>query len=430
MSMKKEQLEEIEHMVCVPLDHTSRGSGTLELFAREVFYASNTDAPLLLFLQGGPGFASPRHYQDYEWIHEMAKRYRIVLLDQRGTGRSSPVGPETAKDFSSAKALAHYLSHFRADQIVQDCEFLREQTFGTDTWTVLGQSFGGFCAYHYLSVAPESLTAVMTTGGIPPITATSVTQVVEKLINTGIAFNEAYFNRYPKDLKKLIRALNLLQTPITVFGANRFTQQKLLDVGITLGQESGFETLHYLLDEAFTDSEATLLRYAFAKQASEIMNIETNPLYAILHESIYCNGFASHWAADRVYAKHPTFKKHPYLLRGETIRKTMFQEYPALRPFAHAANLLARYRWPKLYDMKQLRQNNVPVISLQYDHDLYVDSELAQEAVMRIPGVKVWQHPTWHHDALRVHGKQVVRGLLMRLDKAARKPIVKAHERA
>ena len=35
-------------------------------------------------------------------------------------------------------------------------------------WSVLGQSFGGFCAATYLSLAPEGLVEVLMTGGIPP----------------------------------------------------------------------------------------------------------------------------------------------------------------------------------------------------------------------------------------------------------------------
>ena len=45
---------------------------------------------------------------------------------------------------------AAYLTHFRADEIVNDCELVRE-ALGAERWTVLGQSFGGFTTLHYLS---------------------------------------------------------------------------------------------------------------------------------------------------------------------------------------------------------------------------------------------------------------------------------------
>ena len=44
----------------------------------------------------------------------------------------------------SAEEQAEYLTHFRADSIVRDAELIRHQ-LGIERWTVLGQSFGGFC---------------------------------------------------------------------------------------------------------------------------------------------------------------------------------------------------------------------------------------------------------------------------------------------
>ena len=44
----------------------------------------------------------------------------------------------------------------RADNIVRDAETIRNILTGSDgRWSVLGQSFGGFCAVHYLSNYPE-----------------------------------------------------------------------------------------------------------------------------------------------------------------------------------------------------------------------------------------------------------------------------------
>jgi len=51
---------------------------------------------------------------------------------------------------------AEYLRHFRADNIVRDCEALRKFLTADypdeqKKWSVIGQSFGGFCAVTYLS---------------------------------------------------------------------------------------------------------------------------------------------------------------------------------------------------------------------------------------------------------------------------------------
>ena len=83
----------------------------------------------------------------------------MLMLDQRGTGRSTPV---------SGRESADYLKHFRADSIVRDAELLRE-ALGVERWSLLGQSYGGLCAFRYLSLAPDGLREALVTGGVPGI---------------------------------------------------------------------------------------------------------------------------------------------------------------------------------------------------------------------------------------------------------------------
>jgi hypothetical protein len=52
---------------------------------------------------------------------------------------------------------ADYLTCFRADSIVLDAELIRRELIGSEPWSVLGQSFGGFCVTSYLSFAPDGL---------------------------------------------------------------------------------------------------------------------------------------------------------------------------------------------------------------------------------------------------------------------------------
>ena len=66
----------------------------------------------------------------------------------------------------SAQDQAEYLTHFRADSIVRDAEAIRQE-LGVEKWSVLGQSFGGFCVVNYLSQAPEGLAEALVTGGLP-----------------------------------------------------------------------------------------------------------------------------------------------------------------------------------------------------------------------------------------------------------------------
>jgi pimeloyl-ACP methyl ester carboxylesterase len=86
------------------------------------------------------------------------KGYQVLLLDQRGTGLSSQISSESLEELETDEAKAEYLTHFRADSIVKDCETIRKQlTAGRSNdeesrITLLGQSFGGFCIATYLSL--------------------------------------------------------------------------------------------------------------------------------------------------------------------------------------------------------------------------------------------------------------------------------------
>ena len=83
-----------EHRVEVPVDWSAPDRfGSIEVFARELVdpEKASDDLPLLLFLQGGPGGQGPRPLGG-GWVATALEKYRVILLDQRGTGRSSPRG--------------------------------------------------------------------------------------------------------------------------------------------------------------------------------------------------------------------------------------------------------------------------------------------------------------------------------------------------
>ena len=82
-----------EHEFDVPLDYGSSGE-TITVFAREVADPDGRDKPWLVYLQGGPGFESPRptgNPRGPAWLDRALQDFRVLMLDQRGTGRSSPV---------------------------------------------------------------------------------------------------------------------------------------------------------------------------------------------------------------------------------------------------------------------------------------------------------------------------------------------------
>ena len=110
------------HVFNVPLDHSKPNGETTRVFGREVVATAreNDALPWLVFLQGGPGFGAPRPEDHSGWLKRALQEYRVLLLDQRGTGLSTPVTHQTLVRFTSPVEMADYLKHFRADAIVQD----------------------------------------------------------------------------------------------------------------------------------------------------------------------------------------------------------------------------------------------------------------------------------------------------------------------
>ena len=159
-----------DHAIDVPLDWRGDTPGktvsgeTIRLFYRVVCEAGHEqeDLPLLLFLQGGPGGAGPRpmgHDGGDAWLAEALKHFRVVLPDQRGTGRSSRIDSHAMRRIEGAPAQAEYLKRFLADSIIRDFEHLRLTAFGGRKWVTLGQSYGGFLTLSYLSLFPQGLAA-------------------------------------------------------------------------------------------------------------------------------------------------------------------------------------------------------------------------------------------------------------------------------
>jgi pimeloyl-ACP methyl ester carboxylesterase len=101
----------------IPLDHARPGGEQIQIFAREVVAADQAEAdlPWLVYLQGGPGFGALRPAGRESWLNRALNDYRVLLLDQRGTGRSSPVNRRTLARLGSPPEQADYLARFRAD---------------------------------------------------------------------------------------------------------------------------------------------------------------------------------------------------------------------------------------------------------------------------------------------------------------------------
>lgn len=391
-------LTEREHVV--PLDHASPDGPTITVFTREVADPDGLDRPYLVFLQGGPGYEAARPSSPPNgWIERALKDYRVLLLDQRGTGRSTPVGRDIPG--ATPEAQAEYLAHFRADSIVRDAELIRRE-LGVDRWSLLGQSFGGFTSMTYLSIAPDGLREAFITGGLSPI-GRPVDDVYAATYVRLIERNQRYFERYPDDVTRVREIHRRLDAEdFRLETGERLTSRRFRQLGLWLGMSYGWEQLHHVL-ELPMDSPA------FRTDVEQGTQYGRNPIYITLHESSYADGVVTNWSADRLL---PAEVRDGLLFTAEHMYPWMFEDYAALRSHAAAAELLAHHEWPSLYDAAQLALNDVPVAATIYVDDLYVERAFAEETATQIRGLRAWITNEYAHNAIRADGARVLDRLI------------------
>lgn len=98
----------------------------------------------VLFVHGGPGAGC----SDFDRRFFDASRFRVVLVDQRGAGRSTPYGELSAND---------------ADHLVADFERLRSE-LGVERWHLFGGSWGSTLALHYAQAHPDRVLSMVLRG--------------------------------------------------------------------------------------------------------------------------------------------------------------------------------------------------------------------------------------------------------------------------
>jgi len=411
-----------DHAFEVPLDHADPRGRQITVFAREVVARENAgrsagDLPWLCFFQGGPGQQSPRPKGRDGWLDRALRDYRVLLLDQRGTGRSSPANRLTLACLGTPEAQAEYLTHFRADSIVADAELIRQRLTGGAPWSVLGQSFGGFCAVTYLSQAPGGLAEAFITGGLPGL-ATSADDVYVATYPLVAARTPAHYERYPDDVGHARKiAAYLLSKEVLLPSGAPLTAEAFQSLGNCLGMSTGSDDLHYIIEDAFDGDE---ISDTFRYRTQALLTFAGGPLYAVLHEACYAQQTATRWAAQRIREHFPAFSAEaardgsdPILFTGEMIYPWMVAADPVLRPLADAAELLAEHdSWPRLYDEAQLSRNTVPAAAAVYYDDMYVPQQFSVATAATIRGLRRWVTSEYEHDGLRASGGTVLDRLI------------------
>jgi pimeloyl-ACP methyl ester carboxylesterase len=420
-----------DHRIAVPLDGADPGRGSIEVYARELRNAERVEAdlPYLLFLQGGPGGRAPRPGVDGPgWLRWALERYRVLLLDQRGTGRSTPLDRHTLAALGRPRRQTDHLALHRADRIVDDAEALRRHLLGDLPWSVLGQSYGGFCVWTYLGRAPHGLTAGYVTGGVPPLGAPpeDVYRATHRALDRRIADLDAAHPRVREVLSDVAYHLERVEERLPT--GERLTPARLQSIGIVLGGAGGIDALAHLVDDAWA-LPGRRLSDTFLAGVAGIVSFAANPLYALLHEAIYAeDGMVTRWAAQRVrdelalpdHAVRDPDGAQRLPLTGEMIYPSAVGADPALAPLAETAELLAQRVWTEpLYDRRRLAANTVPVAARVYTQDMFVDPDLSRRTAARTGAVRVVEDDVHHHDGLRRAGEEILAELHDALGAAA-----------
>jgi pimeloyl-ACP methyl ester carboxylesterase len=394
-------LVSIEHTFEVPLDHDHPAGDRITVFARELSAPDGRERPFLLYLQGGPGFEAPRPTRNPSspaWLDRALEEFRVLMLDQRGTGRSTPVGTLPGL---TPQQQADHLAHFRADSIVRDAERIRG-ALDVERWSVLGQSFGGFCATTYLSLAPDGLREALITGGLPPL-GSRVDEFYARTYERVRGRNRRYLERYPRDRARIVSLRERIEDEgVKLPSGDLLTWRRFRQVGSMLGMSDGAERLHYLL-ELEPDSQG------FLHDVENAVAFARNPIYAILHEACVADGGATGWSAARLL---PADFDAEHLLTGEHVYPWMFDDYGALAPLREAAHLLADRDWTRLYDPDVLGTNEIPTAAAVYADDMYVERSFSEETAAQIHGARTWVTNEYEHNGLRVDGARILGRLL------------------
>lgn len=383
-----------EHTLTVPLvwgDPTD--ARTIDVFAAVVSREGGESLPFLVFLQGGPGHEAPRPFHSPAspaWLDEALAHYRVVLLDQRGTGRSTPVGDDDLAQ--GASAVAEHLTHLRADAIVRDCEALREH-LGAATWSVLGQSFGGFTTLAYLSTDAASLDHVFFTGGLSAV-GRHPDDVYALCYDKMRTASEKYYRRFPGHRDAMRRLIDRADAgDIVLPDGEVVSRSRLRSLGSALGTNDGWQTVWSLLER---DPRSNAFRY-------DLMHAMPydgrNPMYFAFHESSYADGEATRWSAERT--EPADFREDPTLFTGEHIRREWTETVPAFQPWREVALELAEFEWPRIYDADAIAASGATGAAAVYANDVYVPMEFSLETARLLPDVDLWVTSEHEHNGLR-----------------------------
>ena len=393
-------LTEREH--AVPLDHANPAGPTITVFTREVAAPDGVDRPYLVFLQGGPGFEAARPTSPPTgWMKRAIADYRVLLLDQRGTGRSTPVGSEIPGDTPAAQA--EYLTHFRADSIVRDAELIRQE-LGVERWSVLGQSFGGFTSMTYLSIAPEGLREAFITGGLSPI-GRPVDDIYGATYRRLIDANRRYFERYPDDRATGPRH----PAPARRRGRSAADRRPTDRAALPPARAVARRQRRLRAPPPRHRAAVRVARVPARRRGRRAVQ----PQPDLRHAPRVVVRRRRRRRAGRRAGSCPTRSRREGCSPPSTSSRGCGRTTAALR----SAPRRGRASSPSTTGRASTTptgcaRNEVPVAATIYVNDLYVERDFAEETAAAIRGLRTWQTDEFEHNGLRADGERVLGRLI------------------
>lgn len=374
------------------------------IFARELVPDGGEDWPAMVYFQGGPGFGAPRPQSIDGVIGQALKTHRVILLDQRGTGRSQPIDVP--------------LAQLRQEYIVHDAEELRK-ALGFEKWSLYGQSFGGFCITAYQSMYPESVTEAYITGGLPSLDR-HVDDVYRAIFSKLLYRHRQFYTQFPWIEDKIREVCHHLDVSEELLPTGeRLSSRRLRTIGIDLGRSSGFYSLAYLFEDPFVNIHGEKrLRPDFLVDVGQRVSFAGAPLYAAIHESIYggIGGTTTNWSAHRIREEFPGCEENadprsaePFYLTGEHIFPWQFDEDPALQPYKAAAEQLATTQWEHSpYDAEVLKEQAAVTAACVYLDDAFVPFELSMDTAHTYRDLRLHVTNRFQHDGIRWDGAGIL----------------------
>jgi pimeloyl-ACP methyl ester carboxylesterase len=368
----------------VPFDRTGKVRGTLDL---RVATAPNAAAPrgVLLVLTGGPGQAGePSVERIATVLAPVLEQYRLVMLDQRGTGAGALDCPALQQEMGAsdlalpspgavracAAKLGAARSLYGTDDVVADLEDLRV-ALGAKTWALDGISYGTFVGERYALAHPDR---------------------VAKLVLDSVVPDDAAFGALATDMRAVGRVLRLAcrarpcagdpAADLAAVVRKLHVGPRLLDALVLMSivdptQRTRFD-VPALLHRARAGSPAglqALLRTAQAWNAAPATALSQG-----LHAAAICGDFRFPWGSSAA----PLASRARALARAAAAARV----WPFDRATATGNGIVREcLPWPPTPPTPSApaRLPAVPILLLAGDRDLSTPLEWARQEAQRAP---------------------------------------------